>query len=145
MKIVFKMLFLTFSNASIFFIKKNSFKRVIYLRKLCSPTKRLNLLIKKIYNFSTWPHQKVFYNTYSHFKRDNKNVNSLFASGSLLEHNGINNYTIKLVESKQFSYNLIYSLGQVKLKTLKIYIKTHLKIKLIWLFKSFVRAPIFFN
>lgn len=139
------MLFLTLSNASISFIKKNLFKRVIYLQKLCLPTKRLNLLIKKICNFSAWLHQKNFYNTYSRFKRDNKNVNSPFASGSLLKHNGINNYTIKLVEDKQFSYILIYILGQVKLKTLKTYIKTHPKIKFIWLFKSFVKASIFFN
>lgn len=45
----------------------------------------------------------------------------------LLKHNNINDHAIKLVESKQRYYRLIYNLDLVKLETLKIYIKTHLK------------------
>lgn len=40
-------------------------------------------------------------------------------------------YTIELENSKQSAYRLIYSLDLVNFKTLKIYIKTHLKIKFI--------------
>lgn len=45
----------------------------------------------------------------------------------LLKHNNMNDHAIKLVESKQRYYKLIYSLDPIKLETLKIYIKTHLK------------------
>ena len=44
----------------------------------------------------------------------------------LSESIGINKYTIKLREDKQPLFGPIYSLGLVKLKTLKIYIKTNL-------------------
>ncbi len=42
-------------------------------------------------------------------------------------------------------YSLFYSLGQVELEILKIYIKNNLVNKFIRPFKSFVRASIFFN
>ena len=44
----------------------------------------------------------------------------------LLENTKINEYAIKLEEDKQPLFRLIYSLGPVELKTLKIYIKTNL-------------------
>ena len=37
----------------------------------------------------------------------------------------INNYTIKLKESKQLIFKSIYNLKPIKLETLKIYIKTN--------------------
>ena len=40
---------------------------------------------------------------------------------------GINKYAIELQDSKQPPYRSIYSLGPVKLETLKTYIKTYLK------------------
>lgn len=43
------------------------------------------------------------------------------------ENTGINEHVIELVNGKQPPYELIYSLGLVKLETFKVYIKTHLK------------------
>lgn len=43
----------------------------------------------------------------------------------------LNEHDIKLENNKQLSYKRIYSLGLVKLKILKMYIKTYLKIELI--------------
>ena len=45
----------------------------------------------------------------------------------LPENTGRNENAIKLIAEKRLPYGLIYSLGLVKLETLKIYIKTHLK------------------
>ena len=45
----------------------------------------------------------------------------------LLKNTGINKHAIKLQKDKQSLYRLIYKLGPIKLKTLKIYIKTPLK------------------
>ncbi len=45
----------------------------------------------------------------------------------LPENTGINKYAIKLINGKQPLYGLIYALSLVELKTLKIYIETHLK------------------
>ena len=50
----------------------------------------------------------------------------------LLEITGLNKHAIKLQESHQLSYELIYSLGQVELKTLKIYIETNLANGFTW-------------
>lgn len=49
----------------------------------------------------------------------------------LAKRNGINDYIIKLIKSKQLFYRLIYSLGLVKLEILKTYIKTYFKIAFI--------------
>lgn len=54
----------------------------------------------------------------------------------LSEKMNINEYAIELEEGKQPSYRPIYNLGLVELKTLKIYIKTHLKTRFIPLSKS---------
>lgn len=45
----------------------------------------------------------------------------------LPEHNNINDHAIKLKKSKQHFFGPIYSLGQVKLETLKTYIETYVK------------------
>ena len=49
----------------------------------------------------------------------------------LPEQTKFNQYAIKLEKGKQPLYGLIYSLSPVELKTLKTYIKTHLKIRFI--------------
>ena len=57
------------------------------------------------------------------------NYSNLFSAENiveLLENNKINDHAIKLEEDKQLSFGLIYSLGPIKLKTLKIYIKINL-------------------
>lgn len=57
----------------------------------------------------------------------------------------INKYIIMLVEGKQLLYGPIYAPSLVKLETLKMYIKIHLKTVLIQSFKSSTYALIFFN
>ena len=66
-------------------------------------------------------------------------------AAKLLKHMRINNYAIKLVHDFQPPYSLIYSLKSVELETLKIYIKNKLANSFIRLFKSFVKALIFFD
>ena len=63
----------------------------------------------------------------------------------LLENIGINEHTIELKEDKQPPFGSIYSLGPVKLETLKTYIKTNLANGFIRLFKSPAKALIFFD
>ena len=58
---------------------------------------------------------------------------------------GINNYTIKLVNSQQLLYRPIYSLRPVELETLKAYIETTLANKFIRPSKSFTYILIFFD
>ena len=56
----------------------------------------------------------------------------------------LNQYAIKLQKSQQPLYKPIYSLGPVKLKTLKTYIKTNLANGFIWPSKSPAGTPIIF-
>lgn len=42
-----------------------------------------------------------------------------------------NKHAIELIDRKQLLYKLIYTLSPVKLETFKVYIKIHLKTKLI--------------
>lgn len=63
----------------------------------------------------------------------------------LYKYMGINNYAIKLVDDWQSSYDPIYSLGPVELKTLEIYIENNLANSVIKSFKSSVEALIFFD
>ena len=66
-------------------------------------------------------------------------------ASKLLEHTGINNHAIKLVDSQQSPYRPIYSLGPVELETLKAYIETNLANKFIRPSKSPTSAPILFD
>ena len=63
----------------------------------------------------------------------------------LLRHTGINDYAIKLVDSQQPLYILIYSLRPIELETLKAYIETNLAIKFIKPSKSPTSIPILFD
>ena len=63
----------------------------------------------------------------------------------LPENSEMNEYTIKLEESKQLLFESIYNLRPIKLKTLKTYIKTNLANSFIWSFKSLAKVPIFFD
>ena len=63
----------------------------------------------------------------------------------LPEYSKCNEHTINLEDGKQPLYGPIYSLGPVELETLKTYIKTHLKTGFIWLSKSPVGTPILLN
>lgn len=63
----------------------------------------------------------------------------------LPENIGINEHILKLVEDKQSPHGSIYTLSWVDLKTLKTYIKTHLKIKFIRSSKSLIGIYILFD
>ena len=63
----------------------------------------------------------------------------------LPENTGINEYAIKLEKSKQPPFGSIYSLGPVKLETLKTYIKTNLVNGFIRPSKSLAGALILFD
>ncbi len=63
----------------------------------------------------------------------------------LLEHTRINDHTIELVEDQQSLYGPIYSLGPMKLETLKAYIKNNLANSFIRPSKSPAKVPIFFD
>ena len=62
----------------------------------------------------------------------------------LPEHTKINDHRINLLNNKQPPYSLIYSLGPVKQKTLKTYIKANLASGFIKSSKSPADAPILF-
>ena len=72
-------------------------------------------------------------------------VISLELASELPEYNGINDYTIELVDNRQPPYGLIYSLRLIELKTLKTYIETNLANGFIRPSKFLVWAPIFFD
>ena len=62
----------------------------------------------------------------------------------LPEHIKINNHTINIIEQHEFPYRSLYSLGSLKLETLKTYIETSLVNSYIRLSKFFIGALIFF-
>ena len=76
---------------------------------------------------------------------DFKDVFSKEFAVMLSEHTEINTHVIDLEESKQLPYSSIYSLGLVKLETLKTYIKTNLANSFIRPSKSPAIAPILFD
>ena len=63
----------------------------------------------------------------------------------LPENTDINKHTIELVKGKQLSYGPIYSLETMERETLKTYMETYLKTRIIQSFKSPISAPIFFD
>ena len=63
----------------------------------------------------------------------------------LPKNTGINEHAIKLINEKQPPYGPIYALKQVELKTLKAYIKTHLKTGVIQHFKFLTDGHILFD
>ena len=63
----------------------------------------------------------------------------------LPKNTGINKHAIKLQDDKQPPYRPIYSQEPIELKTLKIYIETHLKTGFIQLLKSPAGASILFD
>ncbi len=66
-------------------------------------------------------------------------------AAKLLEHTGINDHAIELVDDGQPPYGFIYSLGPVEMETLKAYIENNLANGFIRPSKSPARATILFN
>ena len=73
------------------------------------------------------------------------NFASLNLASKLSKHTKINDHAIKLVDGQQPPYRPIYSLGLVKLETLKAYIETNLANGFIIPSKSPAGAPSLFN
>lgn len=73
---------------------------------------------------------------------DFADVSSPESVAKLPEHTGINNIFIDLVDGKQSPYKSIYSLGPVKLETIKTYIETNVANSFIRAFKSPTEASI---
>ena len=76
---------------------------------------------------------------------DFADVFSLDLASELLEHTGINDHIIELVNGQQPLYGPIYSLELVELETLKVYIETNLANGFINPSKSPAGAPILFD
>ena len=76
---------------------------------------------------------------------DYTDIFSLDLASELLEHIGINDHAIKLVDGQQPPYKPIYSLEPVELETLKAYIETNLANRLIKPSKSPASTLIFFD
>lgn len=66
-------------------------------------------------------------------------------AAELSEYTRINYHVIKLVDNWQLPHEIIYSLSQVELEMLRMYIKNHMASGIIMPSKSFARAPIFFD
>ena len=75
---------------------------------------------------------------------DFSNIFFLDSASELLEYTRINDHPINLLDNKQSSYGLIYSLGLVELEILKTYIETNLANSFIRLSKSFASCLISF-
>ena len=76
---------------------------------------------------------------------DYNNVFSAKNAAKLPENIGMNKYAIKLEESKQLIFRLIYILGLVELKMLKTYIEINLANDFIRPFKFPTEVLILFN
>ena len=63
----------------------------------------------------------------------------------LPEQTQLNEHAIKLENDKQLPYGSIYIFGPVELKTLEVYIKTHLKTEFIWSLKSPASTLVLFD
>ncbi len=76
------------------------------------------------------------------------NYGDVFSSDlsmELSENTGMNEHAIELIDGKQPSYGLIYTISPLELETLKTYIKTDLKTGIIQPSKASVRASILFD
>ena len=75
---------------------------------------------------------------------DFSNILSLNSATELPEYTGINDYPIDLLNNKQPPYSSIYSLGQVELEILKIYIEANVASGFIRSFKFLTGTLILF-
>ena len=86
---------------------------------------------KKILTWRTYTTNKalLFDKAFNEFLAEYSNYSNVFSvenTVKLPKNSEINKHGIKLEESKQLPFGLIYSLGLVELETLKTYIKTNL-------------------
>ena len=172
-KIVFGIPFLTLSSVDVDFLDQKLRWRIYTIEEALPTTKRIELVGKKEFAAAVLnPEHETFVvhvaslnlvlgihldreaqiallltekvkilEKYSDFANIFSEKKTLVLSGRTK----LNEHAINLEDGKQPSYRQIYSLGPVKLETLKTYIKTHLKIVFIWLSKFLAGAFILFD
>ena len=172
-EIVLDMLFLTLSNANIQFVEKELTWRSYTTAKALPTTKRVKLIDKKEFakaaldgNSETFVVYVASLNLLPGIHLDKEaqiaslltkkvkipdkylDFTDIFSEKKVLvlpERTKLNEHAINLENVKQPPYKPIYSLGPVRLETLKNYIETHLKTVFIQPSKSPADAPILFD
>ena len=172
-EVVLDLSFLTLSNADVQFVKKELTWRSYTTAKALPTTKRVELIDKKEFakaaldeNSETFVVHVASLNLVPGIHPDREaqiasllteevkipdeysdfiDVFSKEKALVLPERTELNEHAIDLEDGKQPPYGPIYSLGPIKLETLKIYIETHLKTGFIRPFKSPAGAPILFD
>ena len=172
-EVVLRILFLTFSNADIRFTERELVRRTYSTAEALLITRKIEITGKKEFAaaalneedktfvvhmealsvvdssvYPSWQAQISLLDvqevTIPFEYADYTNVFSPDSATELLEHTGINNHLIDLIDDKQPPYGPIYSLGLVELETLKTYIETNLANGFIRPSKSPAGAPILF-
>lgn len=151
MKVVLKMLFLTLSNADIWFAKKKLVWRTYSAAEALFTIQKGEIINKKKFAATALNKEDeifvVYMAAFSIGSNDHSsqqaqialldvkkviisseytnyiNVFSPDSMAKLPKYTGINNHSIDFIGNKQLLYNLIYSLRLVELEMLKIYIK----------------------
>ena len=172
-EVVLGMLFLTFSNADVQFVKKELTWRSYTTAEALPTTKRVELIDKKEFakaaldeNSETFVVHVASLNLVPGIHPDREaqiaslltkkvkilhkysDFTDVFSEEKALvlsERTELNEHAIELENSNQPPYGPIYSLRPVELETLKTYIETHLKTRFIQPFKSPAGAPILFD
>ena len=173
LEVVFEMLFLTLSGADVDFLDRELRWKTYITEKALPTTRRVELVGKKKFAAAALdPKHETFVIYVASLNLDPEiypdreaqiafllteeakipdkylNFTDIFSEEKVLilpECTELNEHAIDLEDGKQPPYGLIYSLGPMELETLKTYIKTHLKTRFIWPFKSPARAPILFD
>ena len=173
LKLIFGMLFFIFSNIDIQFKQRALTWKFYTIDKTLPTTKWVELVNKKEFtkvaldeNCKTFGVYVTFLNLALRISSDKKaqiaflltkevkipdkysDFIDIFSKKKALilsEWNKLNEHTINLENGKQLPYRPIYSLGLVKLETLKTYIETHLKTGFIQSFKFAMGTLILFD
>lgn len=167
------MLFLTFSNVNIQFVKKKLIQRSYIIAKALPIIKRIEIIDKKEFskaaldrNIEAFGINVIFLNFSSILIYPAKKAQTTYLITEkikistkysdfldvflekktlmLLKLIKLNQHAIKLRDNKKLLYRTIYSLRPIKFKILKIYIKTNLVNSFIQTSKSLANAFIFF-
>ena len=172
MKMVLGMFFLTLSNADVKFAEKELTWRTYTTKKVLPTTQRVKIIVRKKFAKAALDENVEAFMVHVSSLKSKMTIHSArkaqlalllaeeitvptkysdFAdvflgklANVLLEQTGENEHAIELKKSKQLPYRPIYTLGPIKLKILKTYIKTNLSNGFIRTLKSLAGAPILF-
>ena len=172
-EMVLEMLFLTLSNADMWFVEKKLVWKTYSVIETLPIIRKVEIINKKEFAVTVLNKKKetfivhiVAFNIDSNIYTSRRaqtslldiekviisskyihyiNVVSFDFATKLFKYISINNYFIDLIDDKQSPYGLIYSLELVKLETLKIYIKINLTNGFIRSSKLFANISILFT